>query len=1020
MPSSAILVPWAMWPLLMGIGLQLIVAKAFAPRAKGVLAFLSCLASLGAVLGTYPGVRDGSAIHLHLGTWDGPLALVLHVDALGLLFAFMATGIGSLVLLYSIDYMAHDASTTRFYSIILAFIAGLVVLTYSANLLIFYLGWELVGLCSFSLVGFWYKNPEAVKGARKVLLMTHLAGYGLLAAILIIYARTGSTLWTDAAVGRSMTSGVFVLMLIALAAKSVQFPLHTWIPEAMAAPTPVSALLHAACYVKAGVYLAARMHSFTVWPESWGIIMLWVGTVTMLVGVLYALVQTDLKRLLAFSTVSQIGYMITGIGLGTPLGIAAGLLHCINHGFFKSSLFLAAGSVQHATGTRDMDELGGLAGKMPRTTAVWMIGVGSMMGIPLMSGFASKWLVYTAALQKGMVIPALAAWIASIGTVYIGVKATSSVFLGNTQERTKHAHESPALMTLGMGLLTVVTLVLGVAPQVVIRLLINPVLTALGMPPAVGVSWFGMTDAMGSWSASMGLAMAIVSAVIGGIVYLAVVRPARTVVAGRAGAACAGAGSGVFTGGGGAFTGGEPIAGPAKMPAGDFSAVLKRQWAPILSAFDVDAFYMGFWRPILDFSIRLQQAISWVETNVIAAMVVGVVIVLLAVYIEIPNALRIPMVGGERVPLLIAISSALALLALVATAAASKSCRKLAGLMFAAGAPAVLGLLVESAALRLVLLEASSFLALLLVWKCAKTKSAAWTFATVIVASAATLIPGLLLLEHGNAELARTLLIAGFFLKLGMVPFLWLPTVVEKVPALVIGLVICVLDIAAFGELCVVTKAAPWMLEPKGLCLSVAAISAFVAALLMLAQKDVKRLLALSTVEDIGFLCFGLVASATVGFEGAVLGAATHALAKALLFISISSPEANGDLRSTSRGLASRYPVSAAGFLIGMLAVLGIPPTIGFAGRWRIYEMGAQLGAGWLAVLIASSMLALIAYVRALTRMWWGVYPAEDSVGLAPAVETGTAKTCIVILGALLVLAGVAPSMLRILTWGAR
>ncbi len=1013
MPSSAILVPWALWPLLLGIAMQLLVARLLSPRAKGVLAFLSCLASLGAVLGTFPGVRDGSAIHLHLGTWDGPLALVLHVDALSLLFAFMATGIGALVLLYSIDYMAHEVSTTRFYSIILAFIAGLVVLTYSANLLIFYIGWELVGLCSFSLVGFWYKNPEAVKGARKVLLMTHLAGYGLLAAILIIYARTGTTLWTDAAVGRSMTSGIFVLMLIALAAKSVQFPLHTWIPEAMAAPTPVSALLHAACYVKAGVYLAARMHSFTVWPESWSIIMLWAGTVTMLVGVLYALVQTDLKRLLAFSTVSQIGYMITGIGLGTPLGIAAGLLHCINHGFFKSSLFLAAGSVQHSTGTRDMDKLGGLAGKMPRTTAVWMIGVGSMMGIPLMSGFASKWLVYTAALQKGMVIPALAAWIASIGTVYIGVKATSSVFLGNTQESTKDAHESPALMTLGMGLLTVVTLVLGVAPQVVIRLLINPVLAALGMPPAVGVSWFGMTDAMGSWSASMGLAMAIVSAVIGGIVYLAVVRPARTVAAGCAVAAYAGAG-------GGAFTGGEPIAGPAKMPAADFSAVLKRQWAPILRAFDVDAFYLGFWHLILDLSTRIQLAISWVETNVIAAMVVGVVIVLLAVYREIPDALRIPIVGGERIPLLIAMASGLALVALVAAATASKSCRKLAGLMFVSGVPAVAGLLVESAGLRLMLLEASSFLALLLIWKCAKTRSAAWTFATVIVASAATLIPGLLLLEHGNAELARTLLIAGFFLKLGMVPFLWLPTVAERVPALVIGLVICVLDIAAFGELYVVTKAAPWMLEPKGLCLSVAAISAFVAALLMLAQKDMKRLLALSTVEDIGFLCFGLVASATIGFEGAVLGAATHAIAKALLFISISSPEASGELGSASRGLATRYPMSAAGFLIGMLAVLGIPPTIGFAGRWRIYEMAAQLGAGWLTVLIASSMLALIAYVRALTKTWWGVYPVEAGVTLAPAVETGTAKTCIVILAALLVLAGVLPSGLEMFTRGIR
>ena len=293
----------------------------------------------------------------------------------------MGTGLGAFVLLYSIGYMAHDKSATRFFATMLVFIGGFVGLVYSANLFIFYLCWELVGLCSFSLVGFWYTNREAVAGARKVLLMTHIAGYGLLAAILVVYHRTGSALWTDPHVAHAFTGGVFVLMLVALVAKSVQVPLHTWIPEAMAAPTPVSALLHAACYVKAGVYLACRMHSFGAWPVNggfaWGSASLvWIGTVTMAVGVMYAMVQTDLKRMLAFSTVSQIGYMMMGIGIGTPLAIAAGLLHCLNHGFFKGGLFLTAGSVQHAAGTRDMNKLGGLAGKMPQTTLSWLIGVG--------------------------------------------------------------------------------------------------------------------------------------------------------------------------------------------------------------------------------------------------------------------------------------------------------------------------------------------------------------------------------------------------------------------------------------------------------------------------------------------------------------------------------------------------------------------------------------------------------------------------------------------------------------------
>ena len=271
------------------------------------------------------------------------------------LFAFMGTGLGAIVLLYSIGYMGRDRAITRFYATMLIFIGGFVALVYCANLFLLYICWEVIGLCSFSLVGFWYQQREAVLGARKVLLMTHLAGYGLLSAILVLYHRTGTAIWTDPSIGRNFSTGVFLLMLIALVAKSVQVPLHTWIPDAMAAPTPVSSLLHAACYVTAGVYLAARMHSFAAWQPSWNFMLVSIASVTMMVGVMYALVQSDLKRMLAFSTVSQIGYMLLGIGIGTPLGIMAGLLHCLNHGFFKGGLFLNAGAVQHAAGTRDMN-----------------------------------------------------------------------------------------------------------------------------------------------------------------------------------------------------------------------------------------------------------------------------------------------------------------------------------------------------------------------------------------------------------------------------------------------------------------------------------------------------------------------------------------------------------------------------------------------------------------------------------------------------------------------------------------
>jgi multicomponent Na+:H+ antiporter subunit A len=528
--------------LLLGAALQILVAPLCTARVKGILALLACLPAVLAVAGTVRSVQAGQSIDVNVLGWDGPLALILHVDALSVLFAFMGALLGALVLLYSIGYMAHDKCATRFFCLMQIFIGGFIALVYSANLFFFYLCWELVGLCSFSLVGFWYTNREAVHGARKVLLMTHIAGYGLLAGILVIYFRTGSALWTNPAVAHSFTTGVFLLMLVALVAKSVQVPLHTWIPEAMAAPTPVSALLHAACYVTAGVYLAARMHSFGVWPAAWGATLVWVGTITMALGVMYAMVQTDLKRMLAFSTVSQIGYMMMGLGIGTPLAITAGLFHCLNHGFFKGGLFLNAGAVQHAAGTRNMNELGGLAQRMPHTTLSWLIGVGSMAGIPLMSGFASKWMLYAAALQAGWAVPAMVAWGTSLGTVFLCAKATSSVFLGPLTEKTQDAHEAPPTMLWGMGFMATGSIVLGIAPQLAVNYLLNPILGALGMGAGVEVTWFGLFANAGSFSTTGGLVLALVSLVVGGVIYAIayVARPATVTATAGGGAVLAG------------------------------------------------------------------------------------------------------------------------------------------------------------------------------------------------------------------------------------------------------------------------------------------------------------------------------------------------------------------------------------------------------------------------------------------------------------------------------------------------
>jgi multicomponent Na+:H+ antiporter subunit A len=1001
--------------LLVGAALQILVARLFNARAKGILAFLTCLPAVAAVAGLVGSVKTGQAVERTVFHWDGLLNLVFHVDALSILFALMGTGLGAFVLLYSIGYMAHDKSATRFYASMLVFIGGFVGLVFSANLFIFYLCWELVGLCSFSLVGFWYTNREAVAGARKVLLMTHIAGYGLLAAILVVYHRTGSALWTDPKVAQAFTGGVFVLMLVALVAKSVQFPLHTWIPEAMAAPTPVSALLHAACYVKAGVYLVARMHSFGTWPQAWGHAwgneaVIWVGTVTMAVGVMYAMVQTDLKRMLAYSTVSQIGYMLMGIGIGTPLAIAAGLLHCLNHGFFKAGLFLTAGSVQHAAGTRDMNQLGGLAQKMPQTTLSWLIGVGSMMGIPLMSGFASKWMLYAAALQAGWAVPAVVAWAASLGTVFFGAKATSAVFLGPLTKATKDAHESPPTMIWGMGFLAAGSVVLGVAPQLAVNYLLNPILCALQLSP-VQVTWFGLSVGAGSFSTMGGLVLAVVSLVLGGLIYAIayVARPAT-------------AGGGAALAGGGIFTGGEPLSEQGRLTAGDFSSIFLQNWHEFFRWSNVDAAYLGVWRGLQALSRGLGVIVSWMERYALALVFVLAAAVLAIMRWLLPGkSSAVWSLGVSQMSVPLVMACAIAGVALILAALTNAKWLRLSPLMILAGTATVAGLLSTDPWLRLGLLELGALLTVALVWQSARTQAAKLTYLVVVLISAVSLVSSDLLLERGQPVWARALLLTSVCAKLAAVPlFFWLLSLADELPALVLGLIIAVVDMAAFGEFSVVAQASPDLLTPQGFLLGAAATTSFLAALLMLTQRSLKRLLVLSTVEDIGFLLLGIFTLNGFGLDGAMIAACTHALAKALLFICLSGPEADGALDGEHTGLATRYPVATFGFLFGMLAMLGVPPTLGYIGRWRLYETAVQIGWPLAAVFILSSIFALIAYTLALTRIWWGPAhdPAPPHTDTPPRKEPFLLQAVIIALVVLVLAGGIWPNALQMLLGG--
>ena len=943
------------------------------------------------------------------------MAFVLHVDALSVLFAFMGACIGGLVLLYSIGYMAHDKSATRFYAIMLVFIGGFIALVYSANLFIFYLCWELVGLCSFTLVGFWYTNREAVNGARKVLLMTHIAGYGLLAAILILYHRAGSALWTDPNVTSHFTGGIFALMLVALVAKSVQVPLHTWIPEAMAAPTPVSALLHSACYVTSGVYLAARMHSFGVWPAAWGESLMWIGTVTMAVGVMYAMVQSrpeahagvfnrepdrlhddgprhrhaarDHRRAAALpeSRLLQRWAVFDGGQC------AARRRHARHEPAWRPGAEDAADNFVLAD-RRGQHDGHSADERLCQQVDALRRGTAGRMGCARDGGMGGKprhGVSWRKGDQRGV------SW--------------------TTTEHTKDAHESPPTMVWGMGFLAAGSVVLGIAPQLAVNYFLNPILLALGIGAGVHVTWLGLSADAGSFSSTGGLVLAIVSLVIGGAIYV-VAYAARPVAA--SGAAMAGAGGGIFTGG-------EPLSDQGRLTAGDFSEIFQAHWGSFFRWSNVDRVYLWFWGGLQQVSQGLGQVFASMERRA-AVLVVAVAAAafVLARWIVPGVAVSSPaaLLPSEQIPLLLILAVAIAASALLIASLANSAGRKLIPEILLAGALTADGLLVVSPWWRLGLLELAALLTIVLVWRTARSQAAKLTYLAVVLISTGSMITSELMAERGALDWSRALLFTSVCVKLAAIPLLfWLLKLADELPALVLGVIIAVVDMAAFGEFCVAAQASPFVLTPQALWVWVAVGTSLVASLLMLTQRSLKRLLVLSTAEDVGFLLLGAASMSVIGIQGALVAAATHAMAKALLFICLAGPEAAGELEPNSElgpiALASRYPMSAFGFLFGMLAMLGVPPTLGFIGRWRLYSTALAIGVWPLVLLILSSIFALIAYALALSRNWWGpptvACAGEDAgvtkTGFTKVHEPFAIKAAIVVLAVILVAAGVWP-----------
>jgi NADH-quinone oxidoreductase subunit L len=410
---------------------------------------------------------------LSLGTWIGVEALQvdfgIRLDPLSLTFVLLITGVGGLIHVYSIGYMSDDPGRRRFFGQFNLFVAAMLVLVLGDSFVTLYLGWEGVGLASYLLIGWYQGRPSAATAAKKAFLMNRVGDVGLLLAIFLLFRELGTTQYTEVFARAGEIDGatmlaITILLLLGACGKSGQFPLQAWLPDAMEGPTPVSALIHAATMVTAGVYLIARCNPLYDLTETGRLIVAIIGTITLLLGAIIGCAYDDIKKVLAYSTVSQIGYMILAVGLG-PAGYAFGILHLLTHGFFKAGLFLGAGSVMHAMHDEvDMRRMGGLARYLPITFVTFGVGYLALIGFPFLSGYYSKDAIIEAAFDEGgwqgWTFGGIALLAAALTAFYM-TRLVLMTFFGErrwqdlrTEDGAEyHPHESPPVMWLPMVLL---------------------------------------------------------------------------------------------------------------------------------------------------------------------------------------------------------------------------------------------------------------------------------------------------------------------------------------------------------------------------------------------------------------------------------------------------------------------------------------------------------------------------------------------------------------------------------------
>jgi multicomponent Na+:H+ antiporter subunit A len=518
-----------MGTLLVTILAAVFVAAALSPwlhrRLPGCCGLLLSLVPLTASVGfavMLPGVAEGTPVSFRQ-PWVPSLGIDLnfYVDGLSMLFLLLISVIGTFVTWYAAGYLAGKKDLGKFYLYLFGFMGSMLGVVSADHLVLLFIFWELTSISSYLLIGFYHNESRSRAAALQALLVTGAGGLAMLAGIILL-GRLAGTYEVSALlrldplslVNQPGFAAILVLFLLGAFTKSAQFPFHFWLPNAMAAPAPVSAYLHSATMVKAGVFLLARLHPLLSASPWWLPIVAPVGAITMMTGVFLALGQNDLKKILAYTTVAVLGTLTMLLGIGTELAVKAAMAYLLAHALYKAALFMTSGSVDHETGSRDPDVLGGLRRAMPFTAAAALIGAFSMAGLPLLLGFVSKEYFYKALLdaQGPGVLWELLGVSASVAMVALAITAGIKPFWGAPRPTPKPAHEAPWTMWLGPLLLGVASLKAGLMPGIAGMSLVGPAAAAV-LGDAAYVAdlklWHGWTVALALSAATLVLGLAL-------------------------------------------------------------------------------------------------------------------------------------------------------------------------------------------------------------------------------------------------------------------------------------------------------------------------------------------------------------------------------------------------------------------------------------------------------------------------------------------------------------------------------